>query len=136
MPRVTLCALALAILTLGLAPAGHVWAQELVPLRVEDVSLAVSQPEWRNGRVRFRPDTVAYALYVLARYARLNEEISKLVMPSVERYARYFVQQMSDPETFVTKYPITKILSILRPIFPDPEDDLQYWDYEMYKWVL
>ena len=75
-------------------------------------------------------------LYVLLRNSRLDAALRREVMPAVERYARYFVQQMGRDETFLIDYPIPKILSLLRPVFPDPADDVPYWDYEMYKWVL
>ncbi len=76
------------------------------------------------------------ALYVLTRYSRLSAELRREVMPAVERYARYFVEQMTEPETFLIDYPIPKILAILRPMLPDPDDDVPHWDYEMYCWVL
>ena len=75
-------------------------------------------------------------LYVLTRYSRQNPELRRQVLPAIERYARYFVEQMRHNETYTTAYPIPKVLAILRPIFPDPDDDVPYWDYQMYKWVL
>jgi hypothetical protein len=66
----------------------------------------------------------------------LSASLRKEVRPALERYSRYFVEQMSRQETYLVDYPIPKIMAILRPIFTDPEDDTPYWDYEMYKWVL
>ena len=75
-------------------------------------------------------------LYVLTRDSRLSASLREEVRPALERYTRYFVEQMSRTETYLVDYPIPKIMAILRPLFTDPQDDLPYWDYEMYRWVL
>jgi hypothetical protein len=91
---------------------------------------------FQEGRTWPFASTDHDSLYVLTRYSRLSASLREEVLPSLERYARYFVEQMGRPETYLVDYPIPKILAILRPIFTDPDDDLPHWDYEMYKWVL
>jgi len=74
------------------------------------------------------------ALWVLSRYSRLSAELREEVMPAIERYARYFVQQMSDERTYISSYPVDSILPILRAVFPDSDDDVGHWYYRMYGW--
>jgi hypothetical protein len=74
------------------------------------------------------------ALCVLTRHARLNADLWREVLPSVRRYAAYFVEQMSREETYTPSYPTPQILAVLRSVFPDPDDDAPHWYYVMYQW--
>ncbi|MCZ6651227.1 MAG: hypothetical protein O7D35_11230, partial [Acidobacteria bacterium] len=63
--------LSLAIwLALGLSPAV---ARVTVPEHVEEVTLAIRQPEWTPGRVKFRPDRAAYQTLFRAGSARIKQ---------------------------------------------------------------
>jgi len=74
------------------------------------------------------------ALWLLARYSRLSADLRAEVMPAIIRYARYFIGQMSNEETYTSGYPVNRIMPILRTLLPDSEDDVPYWHYRMYGW--
>ncbi len=60
------------VIWLGLSP-GPAVARVTVPERVEEVTLAVRQPEWAPGRVKFRPDQAGYQRLFRSGSARIKQ---------------------------------------------------------------
>ena len=76
------------------------------------------------------------AICVLTRNARLNADLSNEVLPSLEWYAHYFVEQMSTDASYLPTYPVPQVLAVLRSVFRDEQDNAPQWYYVMYQWTF
>jgi hypothetical protein len=88
-----------------------------------------------NGRTPWPHGSIDMdAIYVLVRYARINEELRRQVQPAISRYIAYFRRKMETD--FTVEYPVPKLLALLRPHFAEPADDVPHYDYQMFHWSL
>ena len=74
------------------------------------------------------------AAWLLDRYTRHNAGLRKRAMPMLERCAEYTVKRLTDPDDFAKAAIDThlNLLSILRNLFPNPNDDLPPWRFVMF----
>jgi len=74
------------------------------------------------------------AAWLLDRYTRHDAALRARAMPMLERCADYTVKRLTDPDDFAKASLGThlNLLSVLRTIFPDPNDDLPPWEFIMF----
>ena len=74
------------------------------------------------------------ATWLLERYTRHDAALRRRAMPMLERCAEYTVKRLTDPDDFAKAAIDThlNLLSILRALFPNPNDDLPPWRFVMF----
>jgi hypothetical protein len=74
------------------------------------------------------------AAWMIDRYTSHDAALRARAMPMLERVAEYSVARLSDPADFAKAALHTNVnlLSVLRKVFPDPQDDVQPWEFVMF----